>query len=144
MLIDGIGMCLYAQTMRQMFNIEQGIDPRQVKLPKRMLGMPSLQQGPFKGKQMKDREKFKSCYWRLIGCWSWRCNNMSEKKYSVFDFGLCVNCHVCAQACPVSAITLNVNGVDEYHNLYPAVDKDCCISCEVCERSCPIEAIDLA
>ena len=101
MLIDGIGMCLYAQTMgtgtvkvvdminaasgwdltgddymemgkriqtmRQMFNIKQGIDPRQVKLPKRMLGMPPLEQGPLKGKQLKNREKFKSCYWRLIG-----------------------------------------------------------------------------
>lgn len=55
------------QTMRQMFNIKQGIDPRQVKLPKRMLGEPPLEHGPLKGKQLKDREKFKSCYWRLIG-----------------------------------------------------------------------------
>ena len=68
---------------------------------------------------------------------------MTEKKFPSFDFTTCVNCHVCAQACPISAIALNVNGVDEYHNLYPSVDKEHCISCGICAKSCPIAAIEV-
>lgn len=68
---------------------------------------------------------------------------MPEKKYPSFDFNVCVSCHICAQACPVSAIALKINGVDQYHNLYPAVDESRCISCGICQRSCPIEAISM-
>lgn len=68
---------------------------------------------------------------------------MAEKRYPVFDFDLCVSCHVCEQACPVSAIALCVNGVDIYHNLYPQTDREKCISCGLCEKTCPIAAISM-
>ena len=66
------------------------------------------------------------------------------EKYPVFDFGLCVCCHICAQACPVSAIALDVGGVDQWKNLYPGVNRKTCISCSLCMKKCPVDAITMA
>ena len=54
------------QTLRQMFNVKQGIDPASVKLPKRMLGEPPLPAGPLKGVRLKNREQV-SAHWRAFG-----------------------------------------------------------------------------
>ena len=45
------------QTMRQMFNIKQGIDPDKIRLPKRMLGYPPLEGGANRGVQLKYSEE---------------------------------------------------------------------------------------
>jgi aldehyde:ferredoxin oxidoreductase len=37
------------QTLRQSFNIREGIQPSDVKLPKRMLGLPPQEEGPVSG-----------------------------------------------------------------------------------------------
>lgn len=66
------------------------------------------------------------------------------EKYPVFDFGLCVSCHICEQACPVSAIVLDVNGVDQWKNLYPRVEQKTCIGCDICMKSCPVDAVSTA
>lgn len=55
------------QTMRQMFNIKQGIKPKDVKLPNRMLGYPALQAGALKGAQIKHSEELKSKHWEVFG-----------------------------------------------------------------------------
>jgi len=70
-------------------------------------------------------------------------NEKKNKKLPVFDFGLCVNCGVCEQACPVSRIELSVGGVDVQRNLYPKVKSDGCLGCAICAKSCPVEAIRL-
>jgi len=54
------------QTLRQMFNIREGIDPRKINVSKRLLGVPPLSAGPNKGVSY-DLEKLKKGYWKEIG-----------------------------------------------------------------------------
>ena len=46
----------------------------------------------------------------------------------------CVACGVCADACPMSAITVDDVAV---------VDADACVSCGACTGECPNEAIEV-
>jgi len=54
------------QTLRQMFNIRQGIDPRQIKLSPRALGLPPLPRGANRGRSL-DLEQMRHDYWQAIG-----------------------------------------------------------------------------
>jgi aldehyde:ferredoxin oxidoreductase len=54
------------QTLRQMFNIKQGIDPRSFRIPKRIAGEPPLQEGPLKGKTIPI-ERMMQLHWKLYG-----------------------------------------------------------------------------
>ncbi|MDP3449494.1 MAG: aldehyde ferredoxin oxidoreductase C-terminal domain-containing protein, partial [Anaerolineaceae bacterium] len=54
------------QTLRQMFNIREGIDPRKINVSKRLLGVPPQTVGPNKGVSY-DLEKLKQGYWKEIG-----------------------------------------------------------------------------
>ncbi len=54
------------QTLKQAFNIRQGVDPRAIKVPDRMLGRPALAQGANKGRST-DLETMRSDYWRQFG-----------------------------------------------------------------------------
>ena len=54
------------QTLRQMFNVKQGIDPKSFKLPKRMQGLPPLPDGPLKGKTVPVEEMVKY-HWEAFG-----------------------------------------------------------------------------
>ena len=54
------------QTLRQMFNIKQGIDPASVSLPKRMAGDPPLPGGPLKGIRLNNRAQVKA-HWKAFG-----------------------------------------------------------------------------
>jgi len=49
-----------------MFNIKQGIDPRQRKLPDRMAGKPPLTTGPLKGVTLQNEEMVKY-HWEGFG-----------------------------------------------------------------------------
>ena len=60
-----------------------------------------------------------------------------------FNFAPCVCCHICEQACPVSAITLDVNGIDQWKNLYPRVHRSKCIGCGICSTQCPVGSIEM-
>jgi len=62
-------------------------------------------------------------------------------KYPVFDYSLCVCCHMCEQACPVSAIALDVNGIDQWKSLFPGLTRAKCIGCGICVKNCPIDAV---
>lgn len=55
------------QTMRQMFNIKQGIEPTKVRLPNRLLGYPPLSSGPLKGVQLQHADEQISKHWEVFG-----------------------------------------------------------------------------
>lgn len=54
------------QTLRQMFNIKHGIEPKDIKLPLRMQGYPPLPDGPLKGVQLRNEEQV-SLHWKAFG-----------------------------------------------------------------------------
>ena len=56
------------QTLRQMFNIKQGIDPTSWRLPARMAGNPPLTNGPLKGVTLQNDEMVR-LHWHGFG-WS--------------------------------------------------------------------------
>ena len=54
------------QTLRQMFNIKQGIDPWQFKMSSRMIGEPPLQAGPLKGRTVPIDDLMR-VHWKTFG-----------------------------------------------------------------------------
>jgi aldehyde:ferredoxin oxidoreductase len=54
------------QTLRQMFNIKQGIDPWQFKMSRRMAGDPPLQAGPLKGRTVPIEDMMR-LHWKTFG-----------------------------------------------------------------------------
>ena len=54
------------QTLRQMFNIREGIDPHSLKINRRLIGEPPLESGPNKGVKY-DLDILMKAYWREIG-----------------------------------------------------------------------------
>lgn len=54
------------QTMRQLFNIKQGIDPMSFKMSPRMAGEPPLKEGPNKGKTVPIEEMM-HLHWKAYG-----------------------------------------------------------------------------
>ena len=54
------------QTLRQLFNIREGIDPHSFKIPGRLAGNPPLTDGPLKGKSFPIEEMMKQ-YWKHFG-----------------------------------------------------------------------------
>lgn len=54
------------QTVKQMFNVRQGIDPVQIRISKRVLGDPPLKEGANRGRTVP-LEKLRRYYWREMG-----------------------------------------------------------------------------
>ncbi|MBE7003084.1 MAG: aldehyde ferredoxin oxidoreductase [Ruminococcaceae bacterium] len=54
------------QTLRQLFNVRQGINPSDVTLPRRMAGDPPLPDGPLKGVRLNNRAQV-NAHWRAFG-----------------------------------------------------------------------------
>ena len=54
------------QTLRQLFNVKQGVDPRDSIMHKRMAGDPPLEAGPLAGARVPIQEMV-SNYWRRFG-----------------------------------------------------------------------------
>lgn len=54
------------QTLRQMFNVREGIDPRSIKVSPRLTGNPPMQHGPNRSYQF-DLDAFMRAYWKEIG-----------------------------------------------------------------------------
>lgn len=58
------------------------------------------------------------------------------RKKAEVDTKYCVACGVCANNCPVKAITI-VSG------MYADVNRDICIGCTKCSKVCPASVIDM-
>lgn len=69
---------------------------------------------------------------------------MAAKKHVEFDLRNCLSCSICVQACPVSALKLELMGKSgKYVNLFPELEPDKCIGCGMCVKSCPMSCIEL-
>ena len=65
-----------------------------------------------------------------------------SKKRPVFDITDCVSCGVCAEACPLSCLTMTKRGRQgKYKNVFPELTGEGCIGCGICEKSCPMDVI---
>lgn len=53
---------------------------------------------------------------------------------SISDKTKCCGCEACAQVCPVTCISMEL---DEEGFRYPEVDRSICIDCGLCEATCP-------
>lgn len=54
------------QTLRQMFNVKQGVKPSEIRVNSRALGLPPLNSGPNKG-NLVDLDGMRRLYWSEIG-----------------------------------------------------------------------------
>ena len=73
------------QTLRQLFNIREGIDPRSLKISPRALGAPPLKEGPLKGKTF-DLDALMQHYWHAMG---WDGQTGIPLNETVEQMGLC-------------------------------------------------------
>ena len=72
------------QTLRQMFNIKQGIDPASWKLPERMAGNPPLPDGPLKGVKLQNGEMVR-LHWQGFG---WNAENGVPTQETICALGI--------------------------------------------------------
>lgn len=54
------------QTLRQLFNIKHGVEPKSFKMHPRMAGEPPLKEGPLKGRQVPIEAMMK-LHWKHFG-----------------------------------------------------------------------------
>lgn len=97
--------------------VERGLYPRNYKFD--LMGMSKLPQvhfrKPSKGKTVSRIRR-------------------EKEKPIVCDTKKCIRCGVCAEKCPVKAITLKP---------FPEIDKRKCIGCFCCMEVCPVHALSL-
>jgi len=65
-------------------------------------------------------------------------------KKPVFNYGLCMACGICVEACPISILDSTDTTKDKYKKAYPIQKKDTkCIGCKMCKIECPVFAVDV-
>lgn len=67
-----------------------------------------------------------------------------SKKHPAFDYSLCVSCHICAQTCPLSCLSMTRAGRQgKYKNAFPELTKADCTGCGLCQKACPMGVISM-
>lgn len=65
-----------------------------------------------------------------------------ERKIPSFDYSDCLNCGMCAQACPVSCLSMTREGRQgKYRNVFPEMTGGGCIGCGMCAQACPMGCV---
>ena len=66
------------------------------------------------------------------------------RKNPVFQYGHCVSCGICAQACPVSCLAMtNIRKQGKYKKPCPQMAEEGCTGCGICAKACPMDAIQM-
>ena len=66
------------------------------------------------------------------------------KKTPIFTYDRCVNCGMCVQACPVSALAMTLFGRQgKYKNVFPEKVSDSCGGCGMCAKACVMGCISM-
>lgn len=128
------------QTLKQLFNIKQGIDPREMKANPRTYGDPPLKKGANKGRSF-DLEKMMSNYWREMG---WDPETGIPTPYTIDQLGL--KELVAGRASHCFATTGKAASPPKRTPLrdhLPIVNKKACVSCGSCVVDCPVTCLEM-
>lgn len=127
------------QTLKQLFNIKQGIEPVSLKANPRSIGRPPQSEGPNKGRSF-DLEKMMQDYWQEIG---WNREDGTPTAETLRELGL--------TAVVAGEETVQKKGDDKRKPVArlskpmkgkkPAVNKKVCVSCSVCVLECPVSCL---
>lgn len=67
-----------------------------------------------------------------------------KKKTPEFEYKECLSCGICAQTCPVSALSMTRPGRSgKYKNIFPELTGEGCIGCGQCAAGCPMGCISM-
>ena len=67
-----------------------------------------------------------------------------KRKMPFFYYKNCVSCGICAQACPVSSLSMTHEAKQgKYPNVFPELDAAKCIGCGQCAEICPMDVISM-
>jgi len=131
------------QTLKQLFNIKQGIEPISLKAHPRSVGEPPQTGGPNRGRTF-DLEKMMKDYWEEIG---WDRESGKPTEETIIELGLkdvvagrkddlTVEAGKKGPAAPgVSA--------KRPKGMKPVIDKKTCVACSACVQNCPVSCLTL-
>jgi aldehyde:ferredoxin oxidoreductase len=131
------------QTLKQLFNIKQGIEPMTLKANPRTFGDPPLQTGPNKGRSF-DLETMMKDYWQQIG---WDRETGKPTYETIKQLGLA---NIVAgkddDRVQDSSIKIKPAPSDKKEfikGLKPVIDKKICTACSACIEECPVTCLVL-
>ncbi|MCK4762584.1 MAG: aldehyde ferredoxin oxidoreductase [Candidatus Aminicenantes bacterium] len=129
------------QTLMQLFNIKQGIEPLSIKVNPRAIGQPPLTEGPNKGRTF-DLHQMTKDYWREIG---WDPQNGKPTPETIAVLGL----DALVKGEKIMATKEKTSGKSAAQTIpaakgkKPQIDKKRCVSCAACVFHCPVSCLYL-
>lgn len=128
-------------TLKQLFNLKQGIDPAHMKANRRSYGDPPLEDGPNKGRSF-DLDQMMRDYWQEVG---WGSNGKPTAEI-IEELGLTslVEGKPEPQSEPPKAAPKKpAVSRSQFKGKKPVVDKKHCVSCTACIQDCPVNCLVL-
>lgn len=128
------------QTLKQLFNIKQGVDPRSLKPHRRTLGDPPLTEGPNKGNSF-DLDKMMRDYWEVIG-WDPETGEPMDDTVDALGLRPVVTGETEVFPPPAEKKT-PVRPKPPAKGSKPVVNKKQCVSCAACVQICPVDCLEM-
>lgn len=127
------------QTLKQLFNIKHGIDPRSLKASPRSIGRPPQTAGPNKGRTF-DLDKMMKDYWQEIG---WHPETGIPTAETLEELGLDgLKAGKKEAAARIKSKTETTAArITPAKGKKPRVNKKRCVSCSACIQDCPVSCL---